>query len=519
MNQLNQKRLISAGFYLALVMLLAISASSYWHIRHLIHTNELAARSQKVHEELDHLVVNLLDIESGQRGCVLAGDLCFLEPSQHALDNIPLDLKVLRELTADQPPTQRLLDAMEPLIAQKVALFRERIPWLEKGDREAAIRSIRSSKGLRLMQDIRTVIAAIEAEEDRLLEGLQAAAQTSNRNALLTLSIGTFISLGLLFLIFYCLKREITQRRGTEAKLSRSEEELRSVVGNMPTVVFKGSLDGSVDFFDDKVEAVTGYPREDFDSRRRKWTDLILAEDKEIFKQVFIKALKNLGSYVREYRISNKEGKVIWIQERSQIIFDQDGRAESVSGVFFDITARKRGEEAVRESEEKYRNLFDNAVEGVFQSTPEGRFLSVNPAFARMLGYASPQEMIREVTNIGQQLWVHPEKREEMKRLLSEHGSVYDYEILYRRRDGSPMWFSENIRLARGADGQEFYEGFMVDITQRKRVEQDLRTSEEKYRMVADYNYDWEYWLAPDGNFIYVSPSCERITGYRAEEL
>ena len=83
MNRLNHKRLISTGFYLALIMLAAVSAYSYWHMRHLIHSNELATRSQKVQEELDYVLVNLLDIESGQRGCVLAGDLCFLAEVPH----------------------------------------------------------------------------------------------------------------------------------------------------------------------------------------------------------------------------------------------------------------------------------------------------------------------------------------------------------------------------------------------------------------------------------------------------
>jgi PAS domain S-box-containing protein len=519
MNRLNHKGLISRGFYLALIMLAAVSAYSYCHMRHLIHSNELTARSQKVQEELDHVLVNLLDIESGQRGCLLAGDLCFLEPSQHALDNIPLRLKVLRELTGDQPQTQRLLDTMEPLIAQKMALLQKRISWLEKGDREAAIRSIRSGEGLKLMQNIRTVISAINAEEDRLLAVRQAAAQASNRNALLTLLIGTCISFGLLLLIFSCLKREITQRRCTEEKLSRSEEEFRAVVNNMPTVVFKGYLDGSVGFFDDKVETLTGYPRGDFDSRRLKWTDLILAEDKGIAKQVFIKALNNFGSYVREYRISTKEGEVIWIQERSQINFDQKGQADSVSGVFFDITVRKRGEEAARESEKNYRNLFDNAVEGVFQSSPEGRFLIVNPAFARMLGYASPQEMITEVTNIGQQLWVHPEMREEMKKLLLEHGSVCDYEILYRRRDGTPMWFSENIRLAMGADGQEFYEGFMVDITERKRAEENLLKEKALSENIINSLPAVFYLFDKTGRFLRWNTNFEQVTGYTGEEF
>ena len=118
-----------------------------------------------------------------------------------------------------------------------------------------------------------------------------------------------------------------------------SEHDFQLLINNIPAVVFKGYIDGSVDFFDQKVEAMTGYPRKDFESRQRKWTELVFEEDFEAVKQAFVHGLKTDKSYVREYRIRNRENNFLWIQERSQIVCDKSGKVQYVSGIFFDITA------------------------------------------------------------------------------------------------------------------------------------------------------------------------------------
>ena len=105
-------------------------------------------------------------------------------------------------------------------------------------------------------------------------------------------------------------------------------------------------------------------------------------------------------------------------------------------GIGIDISERKRVEHALRKSEEKYRNIFDNASEGIFQSSPEGRYLSVNPAFARMFGYASPDEVVSTITDIAHQLFADARDRERLLKMLAEQDSVKDFETLMKRRDG-----------------------------------------------------------------------------------
>jgi PAS domain S-box-containing protein len=142
--------------------------------------------------------------------------------------------------------------------------------------------------------------------------------------------------------------RDITEQRLTEEALHESEEEYKSLIKNIPSVVYKGYKDWSVNFFDKKIERITGYPVDDFNSRRIKWIDVIVAEDVEKIKKLFLEALNNDKSYVREYRIEPKFGGLCWIQERGQIVCDDNGEMAYVNGVFFDITERKRAEEQIR---------------------------------------------------------------------------------------------------------------------------------------------------------------------------
>ena len=126
----------------------------------------------------------------------------------------------------------------------------------------------------------------------------------------------------------------------------------------------------------------------------------------------------------------------------------------------------------IRQAEQKYRSIFENAVEGIFQTTPEGRFLSINPSFVRMTGYASPEELIESITDLGHQLYVNSEDRLQFKRLIGERGVIEGYEVLHYRKDGSTMWVSINARCVYNERGVLIcYEGTFEDITKRKLAE------------------------------------------------
>jgi PAS domain S-box-containing protein len=171
----------------------------------------------------------------------------------------------------------------------------------------------------------------------------------------------------------------------------------------------------------------------------------------------------------------------------------------SITGIVVnarDVTERKQAEEERRQAEEKYRSLFENAVEGIFQSSPEGRFLTVNPAFARMLGYSSPEDVISSIQDIKRQVWVDLERREVYARLLEEKGAVLGFECRQLRKDKSIIWVSLCTRAIRDTNGKVFcYEGTAEEITGRKRSEEALRESaaelKEAQRVAQLGSWSW----------------------------
>ncbi len=148
-------------------------------------------------------------------------------------------------------------------------------------------------------------------------------------------------------------------------------------------------------------------------------------------------------------------------------------------------TQRNQTEEALHEAEARYRGIFENAVEGIFQTTPDGHFLAINPALARMLGYTSPKELMAEVTD-ARQFFIDPNRRQEFIRLIQVNGIVTSFENQVRRKDGSTIWVSENVRDLRDPSGRLVgYEGMAVDITERKRAERELLAEMEKLDIIV----------------------------------
>jgi len=162
-----------------------------------------------------------------------------------------------------------------------------------------------------------------------------------------------------------------------------------------------------------------------------------------------------------------------------------------VGETFVNALVRKRTEDSLRESEGHFRNIFDYAVEGIFQSTLDDQYKSVNPAFARTLGYGSPEEVLSSVHDISRQLFVESQSYHTLKAVLTDRGFVEGYETEFFRKDGSRIWVAINARAVRnGDDTISFFEGFHQDITQRKRAEEALKKSVESLKRTLDGTVD-----------------------------
>ena len=149
------------------------------------------------------------------------------------------------------------------------------------------------------------------------------------------------------------LEKKVEMFSETDKVLAESEMKCRLLLTNLPSIVYRGFKDWSVEFTDNKVETLMGYNREEFNSKKLKWSDLILKEDIESARASFIRALKTHDSYAREYRVKTREGETLWIQDRGQIAYDKKGDVKYITGTFFDVSDQRKVEEALKKRSEQ----------------------------------------------------------------------------------------------------------------------------------------------------------------------
>jgi two-component system cell cycle sensor histidine kinase/response regulator CckA len=236
--------------------------------------------------------------------------------------------------------------------------------------------------------------------------------------------------------------------------------------------------------------------------------------DRDFFRR---QALQ-LGFHVDDY-LAALDRVPVFSREKVDYILEYDKTLVSfIADLAESELLNIRANDAIRESERKFRAIFENAVEGMFQTTPDGRYLAVNPALARMYGYNSPEEMIGAITNAGKQQYVNPEDRTVLKSLFEKQGFVENFETQLYRKDGSKLWISMTARAVKSADGEIlYYEGTTEDITERKRVEEVLLDSESKYRTVVESSLVGVY-IVQDGLFRFVNNRWCEMYGYTYDE-
>ncbi len=286
-----------------------------------------------------------------------------------------------------------------------------------------------------------------------------------------------------------------------EGDLSASEERFRTVVGTTPDAVVLADRDGTILLWNQAAARLFGYAEKEVIGQP---LTLLMPHR---YREAHRAGLTRLGA-TGEARVM---GKTVEFQglRKDGTEFPLElslGSGKNTDGIFFsgiirDITKRKQAEEAQRQAEARYRNVVENAVEGIFQTTPDGRFLMANPSLAQMLRYDSPEMLVSTVTNIGSQLYVDPKKRMEFQRLLSQSGAVRAFETELTCRDGGIISVSVTARAVRDQQGTVVhYEGTIQDISERKRLAADLLEEikvAEVTRALGDIGHDVKNMLMP----------------------
>jgi PAS domain S-box-containing protein len=266
----------------------------------------------------------------------------------------------------------------------------------------------------------------------------------------------------------------------SEEQVRESETRFRLFAELAPVGIVISDAQENTIYVSGKFVELFGYTKEDMPNVDTWWS--LAYPDESLRNEVRLRWRDNMD----ESRKRQTEAKplVFPVTCKDRSVKHVEFRLATVNDlnfvVFVDVTERRRAEEAIAESERQFRELFENAPVGIFRSTSQGRYLSVNPDLAKLVGYDSPLEMVQQVTDIAEQHYVRPRDRNAYIAALALQEKVKDFEVELKRRDGTPFWASMNTTVKKDPHGGNVYEGFLVDITKRKRAEEALLLAKEQ---------------------------------------
>jgi PAS domain S-box-containing protein len=268
--------------------------------------------------------------------------------------------------------------------------------------------------------------------------------------------------------------RDITERKKAERAILESEEKFRNLVETSPDMIFIiDRKSGKILDINDATCKLLGYKRDEIIGTTSG--DRILPVQKDAYNRE-LESLKKTGRFAGEFKVRKKDGSVMPVEVRGASF----GNYSFAMGT--DITERKRAEKVIRESEEKFRNLYQTAQVGLFRTRiSDGKMIECNDRLAQIAGYDKPEDAIAEY--VASEHYVDPNARKEMLTQLNKSGGVRDFEVEITRRDGTPIWISFSAHVY----PQEGYlEGVLVDITARKLAEERIMHYVEELETLSE---------------------------------
>lgn len=269
--------------------------------------------------------------------------------------------------------------------------------------------------------------------------------------------------------------RDITESRTTGELLQKERETFFSILEKAPYGILVNDQEGNFTVINPEATNITGYTLADTPTGDIWFTK---AYPNKNYRKNVVNTWKHdvtTGGIDRTFFVHCKDRSIRELEFRAAKLADGSGIT-----MFSDITEKNRAKRELARSEEKYRGIFENAIMGIFQTTPDGHYLSINPAGAKMYGYDSPEEMKALVRDLANQLYVDPRDRQRLMELVEANDIVEGFEVEHYRKDGSKIWASINIRAHRNRKGMVLrFDTTIQDITERKQLESRLIQAEK----------------------------------------
>ena len=315
---------------------------------------------------------------------------------------------------------------------------------------------------------------------------------------------------------FYVIARDVTERRKVEEALQENTFKLRNIFEHSTNLFYSHDINHVLNYMSPQVKNILGYEVEE---ALIKWTEY--ASDNPINEIGFQKTIKAIETGVAqepyELELVHKNGSKVWVEVREAPVVE-NGNTIAIVGSLDDITERKRAEETLTKSEKKYYDIFKYAPTGIYQSTRDDCFISVNDKLTMILGYDSTDELLRQ--KISRDVYFDAQERQKLIEKFEALGSVFNHEVLWKKKNSDPIWISLTSHAVKDESmGTLYFEGFVEDITERKLIEEALKESENKFRSVIEEAVEIVFTVDNRGYFTYVNPAGIKSSGYSLEEL
>lgn len=285
------------------------------------------------------------------------------------------------------------------------------------------------------------------------------------------------------------LAYENIQRKEAEQKIIENEKILKTVLDNIEHLTYNFSIsdEGVIDvkYISPQVERLLGFTPKEFIEhiKNKTFVQFYHPEDIDIIRKSGELLVKNKQSINLTYRIKNaRTNQYIWVEESVFPSFDEKGNRVANFGIVHDITERKNAEIALKQSEEQYRNLFENNMAGVFVTKADGTFIAVNESYVKTFGFDSIEEVLKRNSKDN---YFSNEDREKYLNELKSKKQLKNYTLRNRKKDGSEIWVLVNVAFIE-KNGEEYLQGTLIDITEIKNAQHKLEESEKKFRLLSE---------------------------------
>lgn len=271
------------------------------------------------------------------------------------------------------------------------------------------------------------------------------------------------------------LQSKTSERDKLFYALRKSERESRAMINSVAEVIFETDESGRITFLNETWKKMT--LREPTEVLGESLFSLLDPSDRDRQKDMFDELVRGeRQAYRIETQLMPARGTAKPVEIAFSMLRMTEEKSIRVVGTLTDIEQRHLAEKAMREAEQKFRAIFENSVSGIYQASPDGNYISANPAMAEILGYTSADDLISSVSNIGQTVYVQPEQYKFLVQKLLFEGYVSGLEAEVYRKNGQKIWVMENVRIVRSDKGAvHHYEGSIWDVTERKKAEEAMR--------------------------------------------